>query len=229
MYFETNLIEGTLNRQSLSKNLIFQFAYQAIILLIPLVLSPYLTRTLQETSIGVYTFTNSIAYYFVIISLLGISRYGQRVISQNSSNDIKLRKTFWGLFTVHSLISLFSFLCYLLFVFLFGLKDTVIYYIQSFYVLSALFDITWLFYGLENFRSVVVINAIVKVVECILIFAVVHNPDDLWKYTLITCGGMLLGQVILFIQAIYIIRPIRFYKDDVLIHIKPLSNINLNG
>ncbi|RGS74956.1 flippase, partial [Coprococcus sp. AF21-14LB] len=68
--------------------------YQGLILIVPLILSPCLTRTLQETAIGIYSYTNSIAYYFVILSLLGISRHGQRIISQSSENSIELRKNF---------------------------------------------------------------------------------------------------------------------------------------
>ena len=75
-----------MQKQSLSKNLIFQFLYQGLILVIPLIISPYLTRVLHETALGVYSYTNSIAYYFVLLAMLGISRHGQRIISKYSSD-----------------------------------------------------------------------------------------------------------------------------------------------
>ena len=81
-------------KESISKNFLLQFLYQGLILIIPLILSPYLTRILQEAALGVYSYTNSIAYYFVVLSMLGITRYGQRIVSQNSSDEIKLRKIF---------------------------------------------------------------------------------------------------------------------------------------
>ena len=211
-----------MKKQSLSKNMIFQFLYQGLILFIPLVLSPYLTRTLQETAIGVYSYTNSIAYYFVILAMLGISRHGQRVISQSSDDEMSLRRNFWSLFTVHVLISIVVLFSYLLFVKLFVREDILIYLIQTFYVASAIFDITWLFYGLENFKSVVVKNTVVKVAECVLIFVLVRSPDDLWKYTLISTVGLLLGQIVMLPQVIKLVPPIRFTLKDVLIHIKPL-------
>lgn len=215
-------------KQSLSKNLVFQFLYQGVILVIPLILSPYLTRTLQETSIGIYSYTNSIAYYFVILSMLGIFRHGQRVISQNSDNEIGLRKVFWSLLTVHIFISAFFAICYLGFI-VFCVKDyKTIYLIQAFYVISAMFDITWLFYGLENFKSVVVKNALVKIIECALIFAFVKTPNDLWKYTLISSGGIFIGQIIMFPQAIRVVKPIRFSKEDAMQHIKPLLMFSIS-
>lgn len=211
-----------MKKQSLSKNLIFQFLYQGLILIIPLILSPYLTRTLRETAIGVYSYTNSIAYYFVIIALLGISRHGQRIISQSADNEKALRRNFWSLFSLHVIISVIVLLMYIVFVVIFTHEDTVIYLIQGFYVASALFDITWLFYGLENFKSVVIKNAVVKIVECILIFLVVKVPGDLWKYTLISTMGLFVGQVVMLPQAIKIVPPIRFSRKDMVRHIKPL-------
>ncbi len=211
-----------MKKESLSKNLVFQFLYQGLILVIPLILSPYLTRTLQETALGIYSYTNSIAYYFVILSLLGISRYGQRIISQSADDETLLRKNFWSLFIVHILNSLVVLLVYVFCVLVFTKEDKLIYLIQGFYVASALFDITWLFYGLENFRSVVIKNTVVKIVECILIFTFVHSPTDLWKYTVISTMGLLLGQVVMIPQAIHLVPWIWFTRKDMERHIKPL-------
>jgi len=74
-----------LNPDSAKKNFAFQFLYQAVILILPLIVSPYLTRTLGGTSLGVYSYTYSIAYYFVLFAMLGINRHGQRIISQRRS------------------------------------------------------------------------------------------------------------------------------------------------
>lgn len=211
-----------MKRESLSKNMILQFMYQGLILVIPLILSPYLTRTLQETALGIYSYTNSIAYYFVILSMLGINRHGQRIISQNVNDSEKLRKVFWSLFAVHIIISLFCTLLYLGFILFLGGDYKIIYLTQTFYVLSAMFDITWLFYGLENFKSVVIKNAFVKIFECILIFVSVHEPSDLWKYSLITACGILFGQIFMIPQAIRQMPPIRISAKDCSEHIKPL-------
>lgn len=217
-----------MKQQSISKNMIFQFLYQALILIIPLILAPYLTRTLQETALGVYSYTNSIAYYFVMLSMLGISRHGQRVIAQNLSNEIALRKTFWSLFFVHILVSVFFTCTYLIYIGVCVNANKVISLIQTFYVLSALFDITWLFYGLENFKSVVIKNAFVKIVECGLIFLFVKNPEDLWKYTLICTGGICLGQLVMIPQAIKLVKPIKFSRKDMLCHVKPLLVLSIS-
>lgn len=211
-----------IRKQSISQNFFFQYAYQVLILVIPLVLAPYLSRTLKETALGIFSYANSIAAYFVAMSMLGIARHGQRIISENIDDDIKLRKSFWSLFTVHIMVSVISLLVYIIFIALFVNDDKRIFVIEILYVASAIFDITWLFYGLENFKSVVIKNAIVKMVECICVFIFVQEPNDLGKYAFINAFSIFLGQAIMVPQAVEAVKPIRFTKDDAREHIKPL-------
>ncbi len=211
-----------MKKQSLANNAIFQFIYQGLMLVIPLILAPYLTRTLQETALGNYTYANSIAYYFIIIANLGISKHGQRVISQASHDAVRLRREFWSLYTLHIIISGVAVLAYVIYTIVCVQNYHQIYYIQIFYVLSALFDVTWLFYGLENFKSVAIRNGVVKIVECALIFYFVQTPADIGKYTAICTGGILAGQLVMMPQAIKTVQPIRFGKEDMRRHIKPL-------
>lgn len=157
-----------------------------------------------------------------MLSMLGIARHGQRIISQNSGDKIALRKVFWSLFVVHLAVSVFFTGLYLVFIYFFVKENVVIYVIHIFYVLSALFDITWLFYGLENFKSVVIKNAFVKIAECVLVFALVRTPADLPIYALINTGSLFLGQVVMIPQAIKTVKPIRFSIEDAKQHIKPL-------
>ncbi|MDE6586667.1 MAG: UDP-galactopyranose mutase [Clostridia bacterium] len=191
-------------------------------MVIPLVVSPYLTRTLGDTSLGIYSYTYSIAYYFVIFAMLGIARHGQRIIAQRKDDETALRKTFWSLLSVHSLFSVMAILAYVLFAVFGGGEYKSVYLIQTLYVASALFDITWLFYGLENFKSVVIRNLIIKIVECILVFCLVKSSEDLWIYTLVLSSSLFLGQAVMLPQVIFKIKPIKFGWVDVKEHFKPL-------
>lgn len=110
----------------------------------------------------------------------------------------------------------------MLFCFFIAKQDVIIYLIQVCVVVSALLDITWLFYGLENFKSVVIRNTIVKLVECVLIFTLVKSPEDLWIYTVIMGVSVCLGQVIMFPQALRIAKPLVPKLKDMIVHLKPL-------
>lgn len=211
-----------IRKQSISQNFFFQYVYQILILVIPLVLAPYLSRVLRETALGVFSYANSIAAYFVAMSMLGIARHGQRIISENANDEIKLRKSFWSLFTVHIIVSIISLLIYLLFIVFFVQDNITIFIVEILYVASAIFDITWLFYGLENFKSVVMKNTLVKLFECICVFIFVKQPSDLGIYTFINAVSILIGQAIMIPQAVKAVKPIKFTKEDAKEHIKPL-------
>jgi len=204
------------------KNFIFQVLYQIIVLIIPLIISPYLTRTLGSNSLGIYSYTYSIAYYFLIFINLGISKHGQRIINARKDDDIALRKTFWSLIFDRFIMSIIVSCCFFVFLFFVASEYKDIYLYQFLFVCSAVFDITWLYYGLENFKKVVFKNLIIKIIECVLIFILIHSPNDLWVYTIIKSGSILLGNLSLVPNAIRTIKPIKFSINDMKEHFKPL-------
>ena len=214
-------------KDSLKKNFTFQLFYQAIILVIPLIQAPFLTRTIGDDALGVYTYVNSIAYYFVLLAMLGIERHGQRIIA-SAKNEEELRKRFWSLLFVHTIFSILSLLIYCSIVPFIGGNDVNIYRLNILYVASALFNITFLFYGLEIFKNVVIKNLVCKIIEFILIICLVRKPDDLWIYTLITTSSLLIGNLILFPSAIRLVKPIKFGFNDCKMHLKPLFVLSIS-
>ena len=61
----------------------------------PLITTPYLSRVLGAEAIGIYSYTLSIATYFILFGTLGISLYGQREIAYVQEDDKKRSITFW--------------------------------------------------------------------------------------------------------------------------------------
>lgn len=212
-----------LQGDSVKNNFLYQFIYQFVVLVIPLVVSPYLTRTLGSEPLGIYTYTNSIAYYFVLVAMMGIGKHGQRIIAERKSDETALRKTFWSLFTFHLFISTLAFIFYLFYAIFLCTEDRAVTIAQCIYVLSACFDITWLYQGLEKFRTVVIRNAVLKVLECVAIFSFVKSSDDLLIYTIIMASSVCIGQFVLLPGTIKELPPVRFHKQDVIEHVKPMS------
>lgn len=208
------------------KNFLFQILYQFIILVLPLITAPYLTRVLGDSGLGNYTFTYSIAYYFVVLANLGIARHGQRSIAIKRNDEIGLRRTFYSLFSLHFLLSFVVTIFYFVFC-LFQNDNRILFIIQGIYVCSAIFDITWFFYGIEKFKSVVLKNFIVRVVETVLVFILVKTTNDVYVYATIKSFSFLIGNIILIPQVIKIIKPIRFTFYDIKEHIKPLLILSI--
>ena len=76
------------------KNFIYNTAYQILVILLPLVTTPYISRTLGATGIGVYSYHFSIARYFVVFAMLGLNNYGNRTIAAVRDNREVLSSTF---------------------------------------------------------------------------------------------------------------------------------------
>ena len=76
------------------KNFIYNLIYQVLILIIPLFTSPYLSRTLKADGVGIYSYTYSIVYYFMLLTLLGVNNYGNRTIAKVREDKEKRSKEF---------------------------------------------------------------------------------------------------------------------------------------
>ena len=217
-----------MNYAGVKKNLIYQFAYQFIILILPLIVAPYLTRTLGKTPLGLYAYANSIAYYFVVVAMLGITRHGQRIIASHKDDETLLRKTFWSLFILHVLFSILAITLFAIFVIFFIKDNQSIYFILALYVLSALFDITWFYFGMEKFKTVIVRNLVIKLLETAAIFLFVKSNNDILLYTLIMSGSILISQILLFIKLVREVKFIKVSKKDIREHLSPLFVLSLS-
>ena len=211
-----------MREDSTKKNFAFQIAYQAIILVLPFIIAPIVSRRLGSEALGIYSYAGSIVYYFVVFANLGIMKYGQRAIATSKDNHIVLRKVFWSLFIVHIVISAISIIAYSVFVFFCTNEYTDIFWIYTLSIFSAMFDITWFFYGIQTFKSVVIKNLICRIAVTILIIFFVDNPSDLPLYTLIEVLALLVSNLALIPTAVKFVKPIKISFNDCLQHIRPL-------
>ena len=78
-----------MRKKSVAKNYIYNLMYQILMLILPLITTPYISRVLGAENIGIYSYTLSISAYFVLFGSLGISLYGQREIAYNQENKKK--------------------------------------------------------------------------------------------------------------------------------------------
>lgn len=213
-----------LKRNKTSTNFIFYAGYQILLYIIPFVISPFLTRTLREESLGIFSFSNSIVTYFVLLANLGIARYGQREISNAKENKTEV---FWSLYLNHFVFSLVSLSIYSILLFTVFQNQIPVYAICSIYIVSALFDVTWLFYGQENFKIVTIVNGIFAIIKMAAIFLLIKSPGHLWIYQFIYYGAFLGSNIVIFLIALHHVgRPIISIKNSIR-HIKPLLYFSL--
>lgn len=208
--------------ESVKRNFVYNVSYQILVILLPLITAPYISRTLGAEAVGVYSYTNSIAYYFLMFAMLGISNHGNRSIAAVRDNKATLNRTFSSIYYLQACTFIISIIAYCIYVFFFVQENQVVALLQVIYVASGLLDISWLFFGLEKFKLTVVRNALIKVGTVICMFIFVHDRLDLWKYTLIMSGGTILSQAYLWL---YVKKEVKFVKvsiRDIIRNVKPV-------
>ena len=180
-------------------NFIYNTLYQIIVLIAPLITTPYISRILGVTNIGIYQYSQSIANYFVLIGAVGTSLYGQREIAYLQDNPKEQSKAFWEI-EIFRLVM--TFLCTIIYYFVFCTHGSYseIYTILTLEVLATAFDITWLFMGMENFKIIVIRNTIIKLTGIICVFLFVKGPEDLGIYTMCVTAPLFIGNLSLWLS-----------------------------
>ena len=179
---------------SIKKNFLYNVAYQLLLILLPLITTPYVSRVLGAGGVGIYSYTYTVANYFMLIAMLGVKNYGNRGIAAVRDDPEALSRTFWEIYGLQLLCSTVTLVVYLIATAFLEPQIRLILVVQGIYVLTGLLDISWLFFGLEQFKLTVTRNILVKLATLGCIFLFVRTPSDLWKYTLILVLGTLLSQ-----------------------------------
>ena len=187
-------MEKKLGRTSLKINFIFNTVLQILSTIAPLITAPYISRILGPENIGIYSYTLSINSYFVLIAGLGTASYGIVEIAKVRDSTFERSKTFWGIELITVLTSILSLFMWL-FVVGFYKEYRVIFLIQSLYILSAAFDVSWFYLGIEKLKYTVIINSFFKIVGVFCIFLFIKSKNDLSFYIFILSISTFLGNV----------------------------------
>ena len=166
--------------KSLKKNYLYNLSYQILIIIAPIITTPYLSRVLNADGIGIVSFAESIVSYFVLFAALGVGTYGQREISYYQDNRKKRSEIFWNTFIFKCITSIIILVLYL-FCSIFLFKSNI-YIFLSLNILSVLVDITWFFQGLEEFGKIVFRNFLFKLLNILFIFIFIKTKKDIYLY-----------------------------------------------
>lgn len=169
-------------KKSVGMNYIYNLIYQIFILIIPLITTPYISRVLSVDGIGLNSFTYSIAFFFSLLAELGSFAYARREIAYCQDDKNKRSILFWEILIFRIITTIISSIFYIIYIsntdfFIIGL-------IQMLHIVAILFDITWFFQGMEEFKTVVIRNSIIKIFITIFIFIFVNSENDLMIYIL---------------------------------------------
>lgn len=205
--------------KSVKKNLMYNSIYQISAIIIPLIVTPYLSRVLGAEGLGQYAYSYSIAYYVTLFVKLGLNTYGNRTVALARDNRQELSNTFWNIYITQFLLGILLTSGYVVYVFCLVDKNKIAL-MMIFVIVSSFFDITWFFYGLEEFKTTTIRDISVKVITVIGIFIFVKNSVDVWKYTFIMVMGFLISQLLLWPSLLKRIDWVKPTRKEILRHLK---------
>ena len=169
-------------KKSISKNYIYNLSYQLLTLFTPFITTPYISRVLGAEGIGIYSYTTSIVSYFILLASLGVASYAQREIAYHQENQYIQSRIFYEVFGIRLLTVTASLVSYYVLLSHFAHEQPIIYWVQALNILAVLFDISWFFQGLEEFGKIIFRNFIIRLLNIIGIFLLIHDETDLLLY-----------------------------------------------
>ena len=213
------------------KNYLYNMGYQLLLMLVPLITVPYVSRVLGSYCSGINSYTNSCVTFFYLLGQLGITLYGNREIAYYRNSKYKRSIVFWEIEFLQICTSLISLILYIFFVLFFCKRFKVFFALQSFWIVSTGLDISWYFMGMEDFKKTVTKNALVKIISIILIFLTVKNKNDLGKYILLIGVAQRAGSVTLWpylrnsvnLIRLKLLHPLRHFLPTVQLFIPTIT------
>lgn len=181
------------NMSSLKTNLSYSIAYQILNIILPLITAPYIARTLGLSGVGIYSYSFAVMSNFQIFAMLGITNHGSRSIAF-ATDAVEKCKHFWGIYFIQWVTHILVGLAYLTYSYSQLCINAKLSIILGIGLLSGVLDISWFFFGMEEFRLTVVRNFFMKIATTVLIFVFVDGAEDLYLYATIMALGTLASQ-----------------------------------
>lgn len=206
---------------SISKNYTYNLAYQLLLIITPIITTPYVSRILGANNIGIYEYTSSIANYFIIFACLGLSLYGQREIAYTRDREQERDKLFWELVALRCVLALLGVLIYASSLMRFSQYSTY-FAVLLINLLASILDVSWFYQGVENFKTTAVRNFTVKTAGIALIFIFVKSESDLTAYFLCYSVPVLVGNISLWPQMKKYIGRTKVTFKGICGHLKPV-------
>ena len=104
----------------IKRNIFYNIVYQILVLIVPLITSPYISRVLGAEGVGTYSYVSSVAYYFFIIVTMGLTNYGNRNIAKHRNDQAERSRIFWSIYFMQLMTGSCVLVAYIFYTFFFG-------------------------------------------------------------------------------------------------------------
>lgn len=173
---------------SLVKNSFFNSIYKVISLIFPLLTSIYVSRILHPSGVGIVSYAQTIASYFVLFATSGIQTYCIREIAKVKNDYVEKNRIFSELLLINVILSIIASILY--YIIIFGIKGfqeyNFLHIVCGVQIIAGVINVDWLYQGEENYTYIVIRNLVVKTIALILTVVFVKTEKDFVIYAFIT-------------------------------------------
>jgi O-antigen/teichoic acid export membrane protein len=200
-------------RRQLVSNALSLYAVQGLNYLVPLLLLPYLLRTLGPNAFGVIVLAQALMGYAIIATEFGFNFTAARDVSVARRDPDRVARVYWTTMAAKSLLLVVSLIVVLVVVVATpALRSHLWTYVAcSLLVFGNVAFPQWYFQGLERLKEMALAQAIAKILIAVATVAFVRSPSDLLVAAALSSAPQLLGVVV----AIALGRPVApsvFYR-----------------
>jgi hypothetical protein len=170
-------------------------ALQGLNYIVPLVTLPYLVRVLGIGPFGLISVAQAFATYFVIFTDYGFNLSATRRIALQHDDMAAVSGIFSAVITIKIILMLFGLgvMAIVLVVVPHFRPDADIYAVSYMAVIGGVLLPTWLFQGLQDMRTIAVLNGVTKLASACLLFVFVHSSRLPGRCRLAAAGRLGLG------------------------------------
>lgn len=195
-------------KRIIAKNYVALLFIQGANFILPLIIFPYLVRTLGSEKYGLVMVAQSVALFLTIIVDFGFNISATREVANLKNDKEKLSQFYWNVFSVKLALIIITFLLLL------GLiicvdkfsADPLVYLFSFGLVLGQAIFPTWFFQGIEKMQVITIVNVAAKLFFTISLFFVVLSPAD-YEYVPIFNGlGFLISGLFGFVFSLQYVK-----------------------
>ncbi len=188
------------------RQLLLQYSNTAINILFPLILFPYMTRTLGPEGYGIIGFYESLMSVVIVLAAFGVRYYGLRLLSKSAIGDAKQANTILHLVLINLAMAFIGVICYAGYLLSKPavIGSTTIAILYGFNMLQYMLHMDWYFQSQERYQLLFVRTLIARLLVLVASIVIVRKPEDLIYYIIISaCNYVFISGV-----AIYYIRDL---------------------
>lgn len=186
---------------NVKKESIYLYVIQFANYIVPLISLPYLTKVLTLSGMGKLGLAQALFNIIQAFVDFGFTYTASRNVSISLDNDEEVRRIYTNVQFIRFLIFLIIIILGSLFLLFsdFNYEDKILYFIVMISGISAVLMPLWVFNGISKNSVVSKYMIIFRVFTLILIFLVIHKPEDyLWAFVILNTSNCIVGFPIYF-------------------------------